>query len=574
MGKKDENYWKDRATEREEYWYKQSREKIEKDLARQYRQSAQKIQDDIAALYGRFAKENGLSLKEATALLKGNEFKEWRYTLEEYNHLAQNNNAILKELNTLAMRSRISRLDKLYSQTLMELNRLGEHVEKSMTNFLSEAYRDNYYKGLFEIGKTAGIHGTISAVDNKRLEDVLRTPWSGKNYSARIWDNQKKLAETIKQTVFDSVHRGVSVPKLSKMVQDRMGVGKYEATRLVRTELNYVHNQANLDSIKDSGMEFYKFVATLDSRTSQKCRSHDGSIVPVEEASPGDNLPPLHPHCRSTIIGSFGEGKGGNKGTRAARVGKGKTFYVPQQMKYEDYKAVYVDRSKSFASWANDEGFTGNLAKYTPKEAIQSGSSRVIMRPEGDTGLEQAKKRNHKIMITDTAIDKVPYIEIPGCTDEFCQELHQTHKEVLRLAQKHNNSDEVAAVYNYHSKSKVFVLGDEFHVDTDADINVKVLQNGSYAQELVTCHNHPSTANFSFADIDYFIANDYFLLMSIVTNQGEAYVLYKTSMYDYDKIRSIELELVKKYSLDAQEEMAKEFLKRCWEGGVKYVKGK
>ena len=359
MGKKDENYWKDRATEREEYWYKQSRDRIEKDLVRQYRQSAQKIQDDIAALYGRFAKENGLSLKEATALLKGNEFKEWRYTLEEYNHLAQNNNAILKELNTLAMRSRISRLDKLYSQTLMELYKLGEYVEKDMRNFLSDAYRDNYYKGLFEIGKTAGIHGTISAVDNKRLEDVLRTPWSGKNYSARIWDNQKKLAETIKQTVFDSVHRGVSVPKLSKMVQDRMGVGKYEATRLVRTELNYVHNQANLDSIKDSGMEFYKFVATLDSRTSQKCRAHDGSIVPVEDASPGDNIPPLHPHCRSTIIGSLGEGKGGNNGTRAARVGKGKTFYVPQQMKYEDYKAVYVDKSKAFADWAKEAGFKG-----------------------------------------------------------------------------------------------------------------------------------------------------------------------------------------------------------------------
>jgi len=379
MGKKDENYWKDRATEREEYWYKQSREKIEKNLARQYRQSAQKIQDDIAALYGRFAKENGLSLKEATALLKGNEFKEWRYTLEEYNHLAQNNNAILKELNTLAMRSRISRLDKLYSQTLMELYKLGEYVEKDMRNFLSDAYRDNYYKGLFEIGKTAGIHGTISAVDNKRLEDVLRNPWSGKNYSARIWDNQKKLAETIKQTVFDSVHRGVSVPKLSKMVQDRMGVGKYEATRLVRTELNYVHNQANLDSIKDSGMEFYKFVATLDSRTSQKCRSHDGSIVPVEEASPGDNLPPLHPHCRSTIIGSLGVGKGGQSGKRIAKGNDGKTLYIPQQMAYKDYKAVYIDKTKPLATWAKEAGISGTLAKYTPKISSQGSTGNGII---------------------------------------------------------------------------------------------------------------------------------------------------------------------------------------------------
>ena len=182
--------------------------------------------------------------------------------------------------------------------------------------------------------------------------------------------------------MFAGIHRGVSVPKLSRLVKERMDVGRYEATRLVRTELNYVHNQANLESIKDSGMMFYKFVATLDSRTSQKCRAHDGSIVPVEEASPGDNLPPLHPHCRSTIIGSLGEGKGGQKGTRIARDSEGHSFHVPRQMKYSDYKAVYIDQSKTIDQWAAETGFTEAIAKYTPKITTQSDGAGGIIKPK------------------------------------------------------------------------------------------------------------------------------------------------------------------------------------------------
>jgi len=37
--------------------------------------------------------------------------------------------------------------------------------------------------------------------------------------------------------------------------------------------------------------------------------------------------------------------------------------------------------------------------------------------------LEQSKNRNHKIMITDMAISKVPYVEIPGYTKAFCNNI-------------------------------------------------------------------------------------------------------------------------------------------------------
>lgn len=193
---------------------------------------------------------------------------------------------------------------------------------------------------------------------------------------------------------------------------------------------------------------------------------------------------------------------------------------------------------------------------------------------ESGEKLEQAKKRDHKIIVTGTAISKIPYLEIPGCSYELCAKLQDIHRDLLKKAQMDNGSNEVAVVYNTKTEEHAFVLGDEVHVDVDSDIDVKGIYKRSYAQELVMSHNHPSTSNFSFADIDYFLANEYLSLMTVVTNQGEVYALYKTSAYDYDKIQKIKNDLVKKYSIDEQAEISKEFLKQCQRGGVKYVKGK
>ena len=130
-----------------------------------------------------------------------------------------------------------------------------------------------------------------------------------------------------------------------------MDTGISNARRLVRTELNYVHNHAALDSIADSGIKYFRFIATLDKRTTQICRSHDSHVYPISEAKQGQNVPPLHPNCRSTIAGSL-RGPGNIKtGTRAARNEKGKTVFVPSSMNYDDWKTVYVDKSQTLADW-------------------------------------------------------------------------------------------------------------------------------------------------------------------------------------------------------------------------------
>lgn len=346
-----EAYWAKRAEEREAAWQSKSRETLEKELAAYYEASLDHIQRNIDALYGRFAKDNALPMGEARKLLTGKEYRTWRMSLEEYvAQIDAGDKMLERELNTLAMRSRISRLDKLYSETLMELDGLGRKMRDRMDGFLGDAYKDNYYRGLYEIGHVGKALPAISQVDSKSVEAVLRTPWSGKNYSTRIWKNQKQLAQVIQDEVVVSVHRGDDIRKISRRVADKMDVGLSNAQRLVRTELNYVHNQAALDSIRDAEMDYFRFVATLDSRTSTMCREHDGKIYPIDDADTGENIPPLHPRCRSIIVGSLGGGELKGK-TRIAKDDDGKYIHVPAEMTYEDFQAVYVEKTQTVDEW-------------------------------------------------------------------------------------------------------------------------------------------------------------------------------------------------------------------------------
>lgn len=341
-----ESYWEKRMEELEQHWYDKGRQTIEQELTSLYEDALEGIQDDIAVLYGRFAKDNNLSIGDAMALLQGREYRKWRKSIEEYvKEINETGDKGLEhELNTLAMRGRITRLVKLYAGVLMALDALGRKADKAMTAYLTDAYQDGYYHSLFEIGKKRGLEGSVSRISEEDAEKVVRTPWSGENYSKRLWNNTEKLGKTIRDVVSSGVHRGLSVQKLSKMVEERMGVGHRQAVRLVRTEMNFSLNRSILDGIKASGMKYYRFVATLDRRTSAQCRAHDGHVYKVEDYSPGTNAPPLHPHCRSTIVGSL-KGDSAPKGQRAARDAEGKYIRVPADITYQQWYNKYIQPS-------------------------------------------------------------------------------------------------------------------------------------------------------------------------------------------------------------------------------------
>lgn len=514
-----DNYWTRRAEEQEKYWYKKSQMTIERDLAKYYRDSLKNIRTNIEALYGRFARDNKLSPSDARKLITGSEYRQWRMDIKEYLQKIKDtgNEGLQRELNTLAMRSRISRLDKLYGETVKELDGLGRHITKSMTSFLSDSFKDNYYHRLYDIGKINKILPSISKVDNKTMADILHNRWSGKNYSERIWKNTSDLAKNVRQEVLTSVHRGESVQKISARLAKRESVELYKATRLVRTELNYVNNTAAFDSIKDSGMKKFRFIATLDRRTSTICREHDGRVYSVDEAKSGNNIPPLHPNCRSTIAGMLDDEDTESIGTRIARAGTGKTYHVPAGMKYDDWKAVYIDKSKSLADWRK--------------------SAKIQIMNDNINAEDQRYGRNKNTVVNKTYIESGEYrrkFDTITANPIVNKVLYDKAKKTLK-----------------HRSGTLFE--DMYWIDGDTGEVVAKILNSQYPERikypqairqkikqystLITLHNHPGSMPPSSSDFTSANANNYKL--SLIIGHNGAVFCYQSKSEISSKLNEL-----------------------------------
>jgi len=335
-------YWRKRSEEIEEQQHEKAEEYIER-LKKEYERAIQSIQRDIEAFYERYAINNEISMAEARKLLSKSELKNFRITLEEFIEKAKDNvdGRWTRELNNIYYRARISRLEALLTQIRQEIEMLAGGMQEGTKNLLSTTYTDTYYRTLYEIQKGTGIGVSFARVDKEALNKVLHTKWLGENYSERIWRNRDKLVMELQTKLSQAFIRGDSVERTSKVLAERMEVSFSNAVRIIRTESSFIVHQATWDSYKTSGVvEKYEYLATLDDRTSEICRSMDGRVFKLSEKEVGVNYPPLHPNCRSTVVPYFNDDE--DVGKRIAKDEKKGVYYVPGNMTYREWYEKYV----------------------------------------------------------------------------------------------------------------------------------------------------------------------------------------------------------------------------------------
>nr|DAX42369.1 MAG TPA: minor capsid protein [Caudoviricetes sp.] len=303
MAQKNRDYWEERQVKREAKAFNTIQD-IEKEYKIALEKAKQNINKELSRIGTTYMKDNNLSYHDALKLLKGDEYKVWKKDLHdymnEYNKLLKTAPLEAKklylEIETLAARSRMSHLDSLRAQVDMELIKVSTGIDETAKNTLTSIYRDTYT----EVTKDLGVNAIAS---RDKIKAVLDRPWSGANFSERIWSNTDKLAQTVKQEIVNGIIQGINLQTMTKRVSERFETAKKnDVERLLRTEVNYTLNQATLDGYKEAGIEKYEFSATLDSRTSQICSELNGEIFEIKKIAVGLNYPPMHPRCRSTTI--------------------------------------------------------------------------------------------------------------------------------------------------------------------------------------------------------------------------------------------------------------------------------
>ena len=306
MKNKNKEYWEKRQLAREELSFNKGTEAY-KEYVKILSESKKEIENKIAQLYAKYQQEVtklGIDKIQANKLLRGTEYKEWRYNIgkyvEEIEKLKKSNPVEFRkmsvELETLAYKSRISRLDNLKAGIDYELIQSGEKIKGKVTDTLADVYEDTYTSFVEDLNFKKGV------ISSSTIKMALEQEWSGANYSSRIWSNIDNLAKAIKNEVIVGLNKGINYRTMSQNIAKKFDTSYKNAERLVRTETAHIQNQATLMGYKDSGVVKYEFLAVLDSRTSHTCASLNGEVFKTENAMEGENYPPMHPNCRSTTV--------------------------------------------------------------------------------------------------------------------------------------------------------------------------------------------------------------------------------------------------------------------------------
>lgn len=203
-------------------------------------------------------------------------------------------------LSVRAYAARKERYEAVKAVIYAKIKKVAVKATDKLSDRLQQVYKESYYGVIDDSAKQFDVGINFAILNENAIHAAVSTKWHGKQFSQRIWDNTDRLATTAQNLVVKSFMSGEAWSKTADKLATTFQVEKYNATRLVHTEASHIHAMADLKAYEDIGAEQYRYLATLDYRTCERCQQWDNMVLPLSEAREGYNYPVLHPLCRCT----------------------------------------------------------------------------------------------------------------------------------------------------------------------------------------------------------------------------------------------------------------------------------
>lgn len=195
-----------------------------------------------------------------------------------------------------------------YEQTLVEL--------KSIVAGMSETYDEALLAEIQKFGEYEA-EFNFDVLDNNLAVDLTRPspemiqaamatdimqlePTKGYTIREALREFSTRKANHIVQLVRDGSALGQTTQEIIANIQEYAPTMQRQASTLARTITNHISTSAREITMRenDDVIEGYKWIATLDGRTSVICMARDGQVYQDVDRNP---KPPAHFNCRSTI---------------------------------------------------------------------------------------------------------------------------------------------------------------------------------------------------------------------------------------------------------------------------------
>ncbi len=500
-------YWKERFQQMENARHDSSAEKII-EIQEQIGKAQHVIEEKVNAWYQRFAINNDISLVEAQKQLNSKELKEFKWDVKEYiKHGKENavDQRWMKQLENASARVHISRLEqiKLHAQHYAEVA-FGNYND-ILDKHIKDLYKQDYYRTAYEIQKGTGVGYSFAGVNEDKLDKVIKKPWAsdGVNFSDRIWTNKNKLVNQLHTSLTQMCITGEGPGKAIKEIAKAMGSSKYQAGRLVMTESAYFGSVAQKECFNELDIERYEIVATLDSHTSDICQEMDGKVFKMSEYEAGVTASPFHVNCRSCICPHFDDEFAG--GERATRGEDGKTYHVPANMTYKEWKEASKKHAAAKAVYSTEQVYYDAKNDYSLH--IDTYSEKV------NKGLSKASENVAKL----------------GSEDE-CEHMYLVNLDTGNLDYYETNGMPNEVGYRFWK-----------YIEEHKD------------EKFAFVHNHNTNTSFSLTDLTTMLRNEQIPTMIAVTNNSVKYVAERKKMLettDWDFIYKDDMDRLNKMVRD------------------------
>ena len=489
---KNNDYWQERfiALENARNQYSQ---KTFRNIEKEFDKAQRQIQAQIDAWYQRFADNNGVSMQEARRLLNADELKELKWDVQEYIKYGKENafsQEWLTELENASARYHISRLEALKLRTQQSLEVAYGNELDAIDGMLKHQFTDGYYHSCFELMRGMGVGWDIGQIDERKLLKILSNPWAadGKIFSDRIWQSKTQMVNDLHQQLTRACLLGKApdqtISSLRKYLKDKTKNARYQAGRLVMTESAWIGSVAQQQAFNDLDVEEFEVVATLDSHTSDICQEMDGKHFPMKEYQIGVTAPPFHCFCRSCTCPYFDDEF--TNGERAARDEDGKTYFVPESMKYPEWKEAFVDGGDKSELIPVNEEWTpkktssmkrdpANFRKTTTPSAVEETIEKVS--EEVIENVEESSTIELQELIPDTTQYKyATKVEYSRLTKQHAKNVSSADKKQIQKHVKDDGSPGgYVATHNY-SNINSNMRGDAFSTNSLDEDDIETIE--------------------------------------------------------------------------------------------------
>jgi len=303
------DYWKQREDEARKKYASQEQD-YDKVIAGIYRRMLADIQLQINGFYAQYASSEGISIAEAkkrASTLDMQVFAEKAKRYVEEKDFSPQANAEMKLYN---MTMKANRLELLKANIGLDMCAGYDEMQKYFEQILSDRVSD-------ECIRQSGILGETVKCNAAMAKSVVGASFNNATFSDRIWMYQGMLKSELSTLLEQGIVQGKHAKELAKHLEKRFDVSKFNAQRLMRTEMARVQSEAQKLSFEQMGYEQFVFIAEHDKRTCLVCEALDGMVYSIDKMVPGETMPPMHPMCRCSTAAYMSRGEFENMTARS-----------------------------------------------------------------------------------------------------------------------------------------------------------------------------------------------------------------------------------------------------------------